>query len=310
MTINTAMLEKWKPEAWALQQPIATHKLPLYALLGEAVDVARFFQTHYETEVDTNGYQVRAGLEQAENGGQFRQSLGQEILELVEATQAAQTHHLLAVSEMGSPTERAAFVLSEIRAALEFVFDDGVEDEQDVRLERLAQIHANPTSQDALAAALVDYSSFAAMHRDRLENLRAFESEMIDEADALVITLRNRSANRLAGTDRQEQEASLELRNRLATLLYDRMQLVRAAARYVFRHDQQTARRASSRYQRRRNARYRRRSTTSQGAADSGASATGEETNTASSPPTPTDTEAPSVDGQQEGTPSATEATH
>ena len=289
MTINTTMLDKWEPAAWALQAPMANHKMPLYALLGEAVDVARFFETYYETEIDSKGLEVRAGLEQAENGGQFRRELGPEILQLVEATQAAQTKYLLSVSETESPTERAAFVLSEMRSALEFIFDDGVQDEDDLRLERLAQTHTNPASQDALAAALVDYSSFAAMHRERLANLGAFESELIEEADALVLTLRDRSANKLAGTDRPEQHECLELRNRLATLLYERMQLVRAAARYVFRHDPQTARRATSSYQRQRNARCRQRNGTSQRTTEGGAEATSAAVNAPSSPVEATD---------------------
>ena len=69
--------------------------------------------------------------------------------------------------------------------------------------------------------------------------------------------LRERSAVRLTESSVNEQQAVLALRNRLITLLLDRMRRVRAAARYVFRNHPEIARRATSTYERRRRARSR-----------------------------------------------------
>lgn len=251
------MLKKWEPLAWGLPEYSNRLSLPFHVLVGEAVDVARFFKTYYGTQPAAPGTTARPGLDQAVIGGQFRPELGQEILELQEATQAAQTQYLLTVSSPDSPRERAEFVLSELQASLEYLFDDGVEDEDDERLERLAQVHVNPASQDALATALDDYAGLAEMQRERLTQLGAFDASLIDEARALATAVRELSANKLAGAPVGAQKLALELRNRLASMLYNRMQLVRSAARYVFRRNPAIVRRVTSAYQRQRVARYR-----------------------------------------------------
>jgi hypothetical protein len=251
------MLGKWEPLAWGLSEYAGRVPVPFHVLVGEAVDVARFFNTYYATQPAVPGKATRPGLEQAVTGGQFRPELGQEILELQEATQAAQTQYLLTVTAPDSPAERAEFVLSELVAGLEYLFDDGVRDDDDQRLERLGSVHANPTSQDALATALDDYAGLADLHRDRLTQLGAFEVALIDEARALAVAMREVSAKKLAGASTDAQKQALELRNRLASMLHDRMQLVRSAARYVFRRDPETVRRVTSAYQRQRVARYR-----------------------------------------------------
>jgi len=256
--MTNPMLEKWEPLAWELPETSSRISVPFHVLVGEAVDVARFFSTYYETQPAVPGKAARPGLEQAVIGGQFRPELGQEILELQEATQAAQTRYLLTVATQDSPRERAEFVLGELVAGLEYLFDDGADDQEDQRLERLASVHSSLTSQDALAAALDDYAGLATIHRERLAQLGAFDVRLVEEAGVLASALRDVSANKLAGVSTDAQKQALELRNRLASMLYDRMQLVRAAARYVFRHDPATVRRATSAYQRQRVARYRR----------------------------------------------------
>ena len=255
--MTNPMLQKWEPLAWELPAVSSRVSVPFHVLVGEAVDVARFFSTYYETQPAVPGTAARPGLEQAVIGGLFRPELGQEILELQEAMQAAQTRYLLTVATSDSPRERAEFVLGELVAGLEYLFDDGADDQEDQRLERLASVHSSPTSQDALAAALDDYAGLATIHRERLAQLGAFDVRLVEEAGVLASALRDVSANKLAGVSTDAQKQALELRNRLASMLYDRMQLVRAAARYVFRHDPATVRRATSAYQRQRVARYR-----------------------------------------------------
>ena len=82
--------------------------------------------------------------------------------------------------------------------------------------------------------------------------LGGFDAALIEEARALAKKLRERSAQKLVGVPPGEQRAALELRNRVATLLHDRMNRVRAAARFVFRHDPDLVRRVTSAYQRQR----------------------------------------------------------
>jgi hypothetical protein len=54
------------------------------------------------------------------------------------------------------------------------------------------------------------------------------------------------------------QRAALDTRNRLATLLYERIQLVRTAARFVYRKQPDVVRTVTSAYRRKRVADYRR----------------------------------------------------
>ena len=123
----------------------------------------------------------------------------------------------------------AEFVLREIVTTAEFAFDDGVLDVEDARLDALAAQHDSPTSQDAQAAALDDYAAFAAQHRERLDGLGGFDAALIDEASVRARELRVRSVQRLVGEPSAQREA-IDLRNRLATLLYERMRRPREIA--------------------------------------------------------------------------------
>lgn len=78
-------------------------------------------------------------------------------------------------------------------------------------MERLGAVHANPSSQDALAAALDDYAGLADLHRERLAQLGAFDEALIDEARALAVAVREVSAKKLAGASTDAQKRALEL---------------------------------------------------------------------------------------------------
>src|SRR5262245_15840213 len=119
------MLEKWTGPALALESAPDRVGFPVHILSGEAVDVARFLETHWRARRDAEGHVLRPGLEQASGRGRFHAGIGQEILELQEAMQAAQTQYLITVAPPSeSPAERAEFVLGELRATLEFLLDD------------------------------------------------------------------------------------------------------------------------------------------------------------------------------------------
>jgi len=142
--------------------------------------------------------------------------------------------------------DRARYVVSEIKAALEYLFDDGVEDDRDAQLAAVGKAHAaDPDTADALALELVDHAELASRHRDELVEQCWFDAALIDEASRLAKALGERPATSQAGAP-VEQKKALDLRNRIATLLWQRMSQVRAAARYVFRHHPMIVREVTS----------------------------------------------------------------
>ncbi|WP_437962638.1 hypothetical protein WME76_46240 (plasmid) [Sorangium sp. So ce119] len=265
MTKKKSDIEQWSDvvqQMSAAELPALT--LPLHVLLGEAVDVAKFFEKHWKTQIDAQKRVTRLGLESAVpkdskkgDAARLGPRTGDEILSLQRATQEAHTRYLLTVETNKSPRERGKFLLGEIWATLSFYFDDGVEDEKDQMLARIDAAHAaDPDTADALASALDDYALLGEKHRDALDGLGGFKAEHLDEARAVAAELRSRPAQAEA-ISRQAQEA-LQLRNKLAALLVERMGLVRSAARFVFRGQPEIAREVTSAYERRKRAAARR----------------------------------------------------
>jgi len=235
--------------------------LPLHVLLGEAVDVARFAGRYWAAEREPGTDRIlRPGLELA--GSKLDPEIIPHILTLQAATQEAQTAFLLALaSPRGNATVvRARFVLGEITATLEWLFDDGIEDERDRQLQNLTEAHREtPDSQDALASELDDFAALAAQNREQLAEIGAFDMTLIEEGRALAQALRERSAT--AATP-AEVRSLLDRRTRLAGLLQTKMNHLRAAARFVFRHHPEIVREVTSTYERHRRAQSRRRTAT------------------------------------------------
>lgn len=244
---------QWRQAALELED-VQPPTLPIHVLLGEAVDVARFVDLYWEPAEEAGG-KLRPGLREA--GKRVSKKLSAELLELQAAVQAAQTAYLLA----GSPTptdlrERALFVVQELIAALEWLFDDGVEDENDRALATLKEEHGRiGDSLDALASELSDYAALAERHAGELDGIGGFEVALIAEARQLAAALRDQGA---PAAGRSEEVDALDLRNRLAALLTERIALARNAARFVFRHYPAIVRQATSAYQRKRRAASRR----------------------------------------------------
>jgi hypothetical protein len=253
---------RWTDRAWELDAAeVAIPRVPIYVLTGEAIDVARFFQRRWAAQREPNGKVVVPGLELCQGRGGITPELGQEILELQQEVQSAQSAYLLTVSPRAeaAPTERAHFILGEMSSVLEWYMDDGVEDEKDAQLDRLNETYRDAASQDALAAALDDYVALASRYRTELDGLGDFDAALLDEAKALSAQLRERSAQRIGPQNVSAEQRALELRARLATLLAQKMSQVRAAAQFVFRRNPTIVREATSAYQRRRRADRRRR---------------------------------------------------
>lgn len=246
-------LARWIDAANALPNDDFNAGVPLHVFLGEAVDVAKFHAQYWEPEGKRPGLKsaVRANKK---NPGVVRltKDTGAEILSLQAAASEASTAYRLATGASGDdPLPRARFVADELRAVLEWLFDDGVEDDNDEKLASLVAAHASdPNTADALASELDDYAALARLHRDEIDGLGGFDAKLVDEARSLAAALRDKPATPSAMSDAQRK--ALALRNRVLALLAQRVALVRGAARFVFRADAALIRQATSAYERRR----------------------------------------------------------
>jgi len=236
--------------------PLERLPTPIHVLLGEAVEAARVWESHGTVVRDESGRMKLPGFELAvQGGGNLKRELGAEVLELQEALSVADTAYMLSIApDQKAPMERATFVLSEMSATLEFLFDDGKDDENDARLAVLQEAHRDSLSQDAVALALEAFAALAEQHRDRMSGLGGFDVALIDEAGTLAKKLREHSAGKLVGEPTNAQRAALDLRNRIATLLVGRMAQMRTAARFVFRGHPEVVRKMTSAWQRRKRA--------------------------------------------------------
>jgi hypothetical protein len=242
-------LDKWLHAASSLGQVKTAFSTPIRVLLGEAVDLARFTGAYWEPLRDAHGKIHRPGLALA--GPKLSSSIGNDILELHDALQTANTHYLLTVLPMRPNLRaRAQYVLSEIAAALQWWLGDGVNDNRNRQLAALKAEYADgSTSADSLAAELCDYAALARQEAAGLHGLGGFEFALVDEAESVARQLRERPTT---PTSTESTRCKLDVRNRIATLLLNRMGQVRAAARFVFRNHPEIAREASSAFERRR----------------------------------------------------------
>ena len=242
-------LEKWLPAASAISQVRTAFTPPIRILLGEAVDIARFALSYWEPVKDASGNVLRPGLSQA--GSKLSPNIRTEVLELHEAVQTAHTEYLLTVAPVQTDVRaRAELVLSELKSALEWWLDDGIDDDRDRQLESLKAEHADGSaSADAIAAELADYTALARQESKGLEGLGGFDVAMITEGEALVRQLRERPTTPVSP---ENTRRALDIRNRVATLLVDRVNLVRSAARFVFRNQPDIVRLSTSAFERRR----------------------------------------------------------
>jgi len=258
---NSTHLDQWRSAALAVaSDDLPAIGVPIHVFLGEAVDAARFVKEHWKPQLDEKKRVVRRGLDSAAGGkSRLHPKIGQDILSLQHAAQEANTAYLLAVDPAAhaDPMARGRFLLDEITATLEWLFDDGVEDEKDAQLDNLGAAHADdPESADALAGALDDYAGLAEPHRAEMDGLGDFEAAYVDEARTVAEALRNKPA--VPAPMSPKARAALALRNKVIALLAERVAIVRAAARFVFRGQPSIARLATSAYERRRRAASRR----------------------------------------------------
>jgi hypothetical protein len=215
--MNNESMERWNERAWALPAFSTAFGVPLHVLLGEAVDVVRFAQRHWEPTVNPSGWETKPGLKTAVGASGFHEGTVTELLELIDAVQEAHTSYRLLVSgSKAAPMDRALFVLSELRATLEWCFDDGTDSDEHTQLGNLGLAHEKAASHDAVAAALFDYATLASRSADKIRGLGGFDLKLIDEARVLVARLREQSAG--LSSPRPKERQALELRPQRGTI--------------------------------------------------------------------------------------------
>jgi hypothetical protein len=250
---------------------------PFHVLMGEAVDAAREFTDYFEPEKDPHTGQItRRGLRSVNRPGNMRlpASSGEELLSIQLACQHAHGQYLYLSGSVAQKdvTDRARFLLGEIKAVLHYHLDDGVEDENDAALASVDAEHAeDPQTADALAGALDDYAGLARPFADQLDGLGGFEVGYLDEAETTAAQLRQKPAR--AAALPKDAAAWLALRNQLTNLLQDRMRRINSAGKLVFRDRPDIARKFASGYERSRRAEARRRAKKAEEAKKSGAGA-------------------------------------
>ena len=244
----------WAKQAEAFDGEGYRKSAPFHVILGEAMDIAHFVSRYWSPAIDAKSKTTtRPGLGSAGKG--LHASFGDDIAALVDEVAKAQSAYLSTVdaargTTISDVTPRARFVLAEIAATLEYLFDDGVEDEKDLKLANVKNAHKDdPETADALAVALDDYATVANPYRGEMIGLGGFDDGLIDEAFALAKTLRTLPAVSPAAS--ASARDALLRRNRLLQLLDQYVGRVRSAARFVFRHHPEIVRQATSAYARR-----------------------------------------------------------
>jgi hypothetical protein len=109
----------------------------------------------------------------------------------------------------------------------------------------------------AARAAGRRHAELARLHVDKIAGVGGFDPKWIDEAASLAHSLRERSAGPAHIAPKDDPELAMDLRNRFARLIQDRLRAIRAAARFVFRNHPAIAREVTSRHGRQRQAAWR-----------------------------------------------------
>lgn len=222
--------------------------MPLAVYLSEALRLATFVQKHNDALVDSNTKKViHPGL-QSVNTTQMEclpKNIADQIVTLHKAVSDAQLDLLKsAVKYSKIDVERAKYLLTEIQTVLWFYFEQsGHQDGLAILQELERSVNTDPNNQLELGEALLAYASLASDYAEQIDSLGGFDKTVIEEAQLLAAQVRNK-----VGTDRDEKTALINQRNRLISLLVKKVEQVRTAARFVFRHHPVLLRETQSAY--------------------------------------------------------------
>ena len=253
--VVTAFVDKWSEATRS--EVDESPKLPIAAILGEAVDLTELAAAHLEP-VEYKG-QLLPGLSSLASSGRFSAVSIAELreLQIVASIINARLGNLIEQNQ-GITVEMATSVIRDLRSALSFLLDDGQDPEGETLLGRLREQEAASSSHDDIALVLEGYANLGEKYADELASLGVFDVTLPKQAKDAAQGLRLRSAKVLTGESGRAQREALSLRNRLVTALYDRMKATRRAIRYVFRDHPEIVNKAVSEYTRAANRRARR----------------------------------------------------
>lgn len=241
------IVERWSRRT--AQQAEEVPRLPLDVLLGEVVDVAAVIENNFKTTVV--GGKIRPGLDSVAGNSGVTVETATELRELQAAVSEVQQRYLsLADATSPGSVERADELLSEFRAVLGFLLENGENSTGEAQLARLREQYDDAHSHDAIALALEGYAELASQYQEDIAGLGGVDEELIPEALEVARDLRQRSADRLAGKIAQEQRDLMKLRNRLIGALNERVSRARRTVRFVFRSEPEIIRKVSSEYSR------------------------------------------------------------
>lgn len=261
--MSKADIDRWRKDAMELPKGEFKIGVPFDTFLGEAIDVAKFHGNRWAAVRDGESNVVFPGLEMAVGKkGKAKKALtgktGADIRSLHDAVQTADTDYLFAIQKgTRAPMAEARACLSFLDSHLTWLFDDGVEDENDTKLSTLEERFDQPTTSDRMASALRAFAALAEEHKAELAEFETWKDAKLGEATALAAQL-DESPNAGAAAVNQNASSALDLRDRLARLLQERVRLVRGAANFVFADHPEVRKEATSAYERRRRAANRR----------------------------------------------------
>ena len=244
---------QWATLAAALPNDDYKPTLPISVLLGEAIDVARFVDANFASEIDAKTKKVvRAGLETALG---LTKTTASDLRSLVEATKTAHIVYLTTTRNRDDLVERARYVRDELRSTAQYFGDHGV-----IPVAQVQALHSEldlaSESIDALALSLDGYAILTAPFKKKMEGVGGFDTSLIDEGASLARKLREKPT--APAVQSAASQKAVLFRNRLLRLLDEKVAAVRGAARYVFRHQPGITQSTSSPYLRARRAKARR----------------------------------------------------
>jgi len=182
-----------------------------------------------------------------------------EIQSLVRACRVVHTEVLLPESVPADDqitfVERGRELAADLGACLQYVLDDGVTEPADLALEAALKRQTEGTGAAVLAQALSDLARIAEQSRDKLARIRGFDLGLVAEARALS----DRLTEKPSATRGRPASPLVDLRNRLLTLLDQRVAEVRRAGRFLYRKHPAELRQLASEYARRQRAARQRR---------------------------------------------------
>jgi hypothetical protein len=249
--INQALVSELV-ETWSgktVDQEEDRLRIPLKTLQVEVLQVARLVENHWEDR--TVKGKLRRGLSSVAGLGTISPSTAGEIRELQLCVSEVQARYDQLLEDTANvPVQRGNELLSEFRAALSFLLEDGKHEQGAAQLAQLREIHDVPRSMESLAMALEGFAELAETHQDELGRMQIFSLAIIDEALQVARDLRERTIQRKSGDLVTAQRETMALRNRLLGALMERVTTARRAIRYVFRDDPALLEQAGSDYER------------------------------------------------------------